>query len=56
MGTCREIQHFECFLLCFSRDKVTEECDLELILTQAFLEVDTALQKHLNYPPNGKVF
>lgn len=52
MGTCREIQHFECF----SRDQVTEECDLELILTQAFLEVDTALQKHLNYPPNGKVF
>lgn len=36
------------------RDLVTEECDLELVLTQAFLEVDKALVKHLHFSPNGR--
>lgn len=43
-------------VLCCFRDLVTEECDLELILTKAFLEVDKALQKHLKYTPNGRFF
>ncbi|CAG01937.1 unnamed protein product, partial [Tetraodon nigroviridis] len=37
----------------FIKDLVTDECDLELILTKAFLEVDKALEKHLNYSPNA---
>lgn len=37
----------------FIKDLVTDDCDLELILTKAFLEVDRALEKHLNYSPNA---
>ncbi|XP_042245131.1 protein phosphatase 1K, mitochondrial isoform X1 [Thunnus albacares] len=37
----------------FIKDLVTEEDNLELVLTKAFLEVDKALAKHLHFSPNG---
>ncbi|XP_075888945.1 protein phosphatase Mn(2+)-dependent 1K isoform X3 [Nelusetta ayraudi] len=37
----------------FIKDLVTEECDLQLVLSQAFLEVDKALVKHLHFSPHG---
>lgn len=44
------------FTIVFFRVLVTDECDLEVILTKAFLEVDKALEKHLNYSPDGMFF
>lgn len=44
-----------CFGCCF-RDLMTEECDLELVLTRAFLEVDKALAEHLHISSNGRLF
>lgn len=35
---------------------MAQESNLELVLTQAFLEVDKALAQHLNCSPNGRFF